>query len=139
LVAATSDANAQGHYLEDGAMVMVRNRPPQFIHVIGLVKRPNQFPLPSGRDLRVLDAIGLAGGRTMSIADKVYVIRNLSELPEPVVIKVSVRDAKKPDSRANIALAAGDVVSVEETPSTFVLDTMRRFVNVGVSARGLFY
>jgi hypothetical protein len=50
-----------------------------------------------------------------------------------VRIRVSIREAKR-DGEANVRLAAGDVVSVEETPATFVLDLMRNFIRFGLSS-----
>ena len=49
------------------------------------------------------------------------------------MINASIREAKLID-QANVRLAAGDVVSVEETPLTFVLDTLHKFARVGFSA-----
>ena len=120
-------------YLEDGATVMVMKKPKRFIHVIGLVRKADQFEMPDEQELRLLDAIALAGGRTLEIADKVHIIRQLPNRAEPVVIEASVREAKQ-DGTANLRLAAGDVVSVEETPVTFVVGTIRDFVRFGFSA-----
>jgi len=119
--------------LPDGATVMVMPRPKRYIHVIGLVKRADQFEIPADQELRLLDAIALAGGRTVSIADKVHVMRHLPDQEEPIVITASVQAAKS-DSNSNIRLAAGDVVSVEETPTTFVVGTIRDFVRFGFSS-----
>ena len=68
----------------------------------------------------------------MSIADKVHVIRMLPGQSDPSMIIASVRQAK--NGSENIRLAAGDVVSVEETPTTFVVGTIREFVGFGFSA-----
>lgn len=119
--------------VEDGATVMVMKRPKRFIHVIGLVKKADQFEMPDDQELRLLDAVALAGGRTIEIADKVHIVRQLPDRVEPVVIEASFREAKQ-DGTANIRLAAGDVVSVEETPLTFVVGTVRDFVRFGFSA-----
>jgi polysaccharide export outer membrane protein len=119
--------------LHDGSTVMVMKRPKRFIHVIGLVKKADQFEIPEDQELRLLDAIALAGGLTLEIADSVHVIRNVQGRPDPVVIAASIREAKQNGS-ANIRLAAGDVVSVEETPSTFVVGTIRDFVRFGFTS-----
>ncbi len=119
--------------LQDGSTVMVRKKPKRFIHVIGLVNKADQFEIPEGHELRLLDGIALAGGRTLSIADKVHIIRQIPNQPEPVVIQASVSNAKR-DTSSNIRLAAGDVISVEETPTTFVVGTIREFVGFGFSA-----
>lgn len=119
--------------LPDGSTVVVRPKPKRFIHVIGLVHRANQFELPEDQELRLLDAVALAGGCSISIADKVHVIRYVPDQPAPIVVTASLRKAKS-NSNANIRLAAGDVVSVEETPTTFVVGTIRDFVRFGFSS-----
>jgi polysaccharide export outer membrane protein len=132
----TQAANSDfGDYsLADGATVMVMKRPKRFIHVIGLVNRSDQYEIPEDiPEPRLLDALAMAGGRTLSIADKVHVIRQLPDRAEPVVIQASVSDAKS-DANSNVLLAAGDVVSVEETPTTFVLGTIKDFVRFGFSS-----
>lgn len=132
LVQATATGNADVH-LEDGSTVMVMARPKRYVHVMGLVRKPDQFEMPDDHELRLLDAIALANGRTLELADKVRVIRRIPHREEPVVIEASVREAKQ-NSGANILLAPGDVVSVEETPTTFVIGTIREFVRFGFTA-----
>jgi len=117
----------------DGSIIMVREREPKKIQVVGLVNRPDQFEIPTDRDVRLLDAIALAGGRTLQLADKVHIIRQLDDTNEPVVIAASVRDAKL-GGPSNLRLAPGDIVSVEETPLTFTVGTIRSFVGIGFGA-----
>jgi polysaccharide export outer membrane protein len=119
--------------LQDGDVLMVYPEQPRFVHVLGLVRKPGQFEIPPGKDIYLLDALALAGGRTMEVADKVRVIRRVPGEPEPVVIRVSVREAKR-SADVNLRLAPGDLVSVEETPATFVLDLFRSFIRFGFSA-----
>ena len=122
----------QEFHLEDGATVMVMPRPARYVHVIGLVRNADQFEIPEDQELHLLQAIALAGGRTVSIADKVHVIRPVPGQTKPVLIEASIREAKQ--GRANIRLAAGDVVSVEETPATFVVGTIQNFVRLGFTS-----
>ena len=131
-LAASSDS---GDYsLPDGATVMVMRRPKRFIHVMGLVHKPDQYEIAEDvPEPRLLDAVAMAGGTTLSIADKVHVIRQLPDRTEPVVIQASIRSAKG-DTTSNISLAPGDVVSVEETPTTFVVGTLKDFIRFGFSA-----
>lgn len=124
---------SRGQYIPDGSVVNVEHRSPQVIRVIGLVNRPNQFELPLDQEVRLLDALAMAGGRTIEIADKVHVVRNPPGGGEPIVIRASVRKAKH-NGEANIRLAAGDLVSVEQTPATLVLQTLRGFVRFGFSS-----
>ncbi len=120
--------------LADGSTVMVMKRPKRFIHVIGLVNRSDQFEIPEDlQEPRLLDALAMAGGRKLEIADKVHVIRQLPDRDDPVVIEASVRAAKG-DTSSNIRLASGDVVSVEETPTTFLIGTIKEFLQFGLTA-----
>lgn len=119
--------------LPDGSVVMVMKQPERTVHVIGLVKKADQYKLPVDQELRLLDAVALAGGRTMEVADKVHIIRQPPQGGPPVVIEASIRDAKG-DGASNVRLAAGDVVSVEETPLTFAIGTIQTFFRFGFSA-----
>lgn len=144
LVSATKNGTG-GFQLEDGAVVYVERRDPEPLHVTGLVTRAGRFEFPIAEEVRVLDAIALAGGTSSLGANKVYVIRRKpgSEMhpidpqnPDKVqtfIIQTSLANAKqKADS--NIRLQPGDVVSVEQTPLTFTLDLFKRIgMNVGGS------
>ncbi len=117
--------------LHDGSEVTVEKRGSVF--VMGLVKRPGDYKLPNDRPLRVLDAIATAGGRTVEIADKVLVTRYIPGRLQPVNIKVSVRRAKV-DALNNLVLGPNDLVSVEETPTTFMVETLRGLFRFGFSS-----
>ncbi|MBN1911661.1 MAG: polysaccharide biosynthesis/export family protein [Pirellulales bacterium] len=119
------------HRLGDGDVVMVHRRVPKPIHVIGLVNKPDQYELPYNQEVRVLDALAMAGDRTMQAADRVLIIRQVKDREEPIQIEVSVNEAKARGA-ANIRLAPGDIVSVEETPTTIVLSTLQRVVRVAI-------
>lgn len=120
-------------HVEDGSVVVVLEKTKQSISVIGLVQRPGNYELPRDETVRVLDAIALAGGLRISVANRVRVIRRVPDRTDPVVIDVSVRKAKH-DGEENLTLAPGDVVSVEETPTTFVVETIRGFLRFGFSS-----
>jgi len=120
-------------HVEDGSTVMVMKRPKRFVHIIGLVNKPDQIEMPVDQEFRLLDAIAKGNGRKLEVADKVRVIRNVSGRTEPVIIEASIRAAKT-DATSNFRLAPGDVVSVEETPTTFVIGTVRDFVRFGFSS-----
>jgi polysaccharide export outer membrane protein len=61
--------------LEDGAVVRVEKRDPPALQVIGLVKKPDRYEFPLGKNMRLTDAIALAGGTSNPLADKVFIIR----------------------------------------------------------------
>lgn len=131
LVAAAREG--RGNYrVVDGTVVMVEKRDPEPIHVMGLVSRPNRYEMPIGEDLSVLGAIALAGGVSSPVADKVFVIRKLPDSEETVIVNLTIAEAKRND-QANLRLSPGDVVSVEQTPTTIFLDALR-FINIGFGA-----
>jgi polysaccharide export outer membrane protein len=129
----TEQMDPSAFQVADGSTVMVMKRAKRYVHVMGLVRKPDQFELPDDQEVRLLDAIAMANGRTLEVADKVRVIRNVPNRTDPVIVEVSVKEAKR-DSTANIRLAPGDVVSVEETPTTLVVGTIREFVRFGFTS-----
>jgi protein involved in polysaccharide export with SLBB domain len=120
-------------HVEDGSIVMVKERQQRSISVMGLVRRPDSYELPDDEETRVLDALALAGGLTVSVADKVRLIRHVPESDDPIIIAVSIRQAKK-NGKENLILAPGDIVVVEETATTVVVDTLRGFFRFGFTS-----
>lgn len=118
--------------LSDGDVVMVLPKEKRVVHISGLVNKPNQFELPPNQDVYLLDAVAMAGGISSPVANKVLVIRRLPNQTEPVVIQASIARAKT-DGSENLRLAPGDMVSVERTPATVVVDTIGKFFRVAVS------
>jgi polysaccharide export outer membrane protein len=121
--------------LGDRDVVMVLPKEKRVIHVTGLVHKPDQFEIPSDKDVRVLDAIAMAGGLKSPLADKVFVIRQFPDMPKPAVIRLSIASAKR-NGDENLRLAPGDLVSVEATVATVVLDTATNFFRVAVGLSG---
>lgn len=120
-------------HVEDGSVVMVRKRQQQSVSIIGLVRRPDNYDLPEDESLRLLDALALAGGPTVSVADKVRVIRHPPDKEDPITIAVSVKRAKRL-GKENLVLAPGDIVVVEETPVTMMVETIRGFIRFGFTS-----
>ncbi|MEX0611989.1 MAG: SLBB domain-containing protein [Pirellulales bacterium] len=128
-------AGSEDRKLGDRDVVMVLPEETPVFHVTGLVQKPDQFELTRGKDIRVLDAIAMAGGITSLVADKVYVIRQFPNMPEPAVIQVSIARAKRKGPE-NLRLAAGDLVSVESTAATMTVDTLTKFFRVALGVSG---
>jgi polysaccharide export outer membrane protein len=124
LVSATTEGNGGGYYLPDGSIVTVERRDPEPVQLQGLVQKPDLYDYPVGKELRLLGAISLAGGISNPVADKVYIIRSRPGVEEPILIQASLKKAKH-HGEENIRLAPGDVVSVEPTTSTVLIDTIR--------------
>ena len=121
--------------LRDGDVVHVLPQPERVVYVGGLVKKPGQFEIPRNQDIHLIQAIQMAGDISSPIADKVLVIRRIEDRPEPLVIRASISKAKH-DGRENFRLASGDVITVEQTASTMVVDTMMNFLRVSVGLAG---
>lgn len=131
LVAATK-SGVGGYSIADGGIVNVEKRDPEPVHVIGLVHKPNRYEFPIGEDLHVLDAIALAGGTSSPVANKIFVIRRQPTGEGTAIVNLSMSDAKR-DQAANLRLSPGDVVSVEQTPATVIIEALR-FVSFGFGA-----
>lgn len=131
-LAASSSQEVQKYKLNDGAVVSVEQLDHKPIYVGGLVKKPNSYEFPVGKDLTVLQAISLSGGISNPVADKIYVIRKLEGQKDPSVIQVSMSKAKL-DGESNIRLAPGDIVTVEQTTATVIIEAIR-VLPFGVSA-----
>jgi polysaccharide export outer membrane protein len=131
LISATRAGGGQYH-LDDGGVVHVEKRTPEPVFVEGLVMKPNRYDYPPAEELRLLGAIALAGGASNTVADKVYVIRKKPDSNDTFVINLKISDAKR-NEQANVLLAPGDVVSVEQTPGTVVMDVFKR-LNLGIGA-----
>ena len=122
-----------GRYIGDGAVVMVEKRDPTPVQVIGLVTKPGRYDFPIGQDLRVLDAIALAQGTSIHVANQIQITRPVPNNPEPAVIRMTIRDAKR-NGEANLRLMPGDVVSVEQDPATVMYDVFNLVrMNVGAA------
>jgi polysaccharide export outer membrane protein len=131
LVSATKSGRG-GYRIEDGGVVSIEKRDPEPLHVIGLVRKPDRYDFPIAEDLRVTDAVALAGGTSLALADKVFVVRRIPDSTETAVIQVSLRNAKR-NAQANLRLEPGDVVSVENTPATVMYEAFN-IVRFSVSA-----
>ena len=116
--------------LRDGDVVHVASRTLPPVYVIGLVRKPGEFPYPTNQQLRVLDALALAGGASNPIAEDVLVLRQVPGAAEPARIAVSIQAAK--NGRDNSVLAPGDTVSVEQTPATVFVDVIQTFFRFGL-------
>jgi polysaccharide biosynthesis/export protein len=130
LISAAKSGDGQ-YRVEDGGVIMVEKRDPEAIYVGGLVKNPNRIEFPVGEDLRLLQAISLAGGVSNQMANKIYVVRQSAQGHDPTVIEVSLRAAKHSDDW-NLRLGAGDVITVEHTPATVFMEALQ-IIRFGIS------
>ena len=125
--------------LSDRDVIRILPRVEEKVHVAGLVKHPGQFSLPHDQDIRLLDAIAMAGGLTSPVADKVFIIRKVEEKKQPILIQASISESKK-NGLENLRLTAGDTITVEQTVSTAIVDTLTKFfrLSYGVASSTTF-
>ena len=131
-LAQTVMQSPESNYLEDGTVVRVERRHPEPIQVVGLVRNPGQYDFPVSHELRLFGAIAMAGGLSNKIAEKVYVIRCDPQGQGVVVIEANLRTAKH-NPNENLRLAQGDIVSVEQTLMTTLIDVIHK-VGIGFGA-----
>jgi polysaccharide export outer membrane protein len=134
-LARTESVHESQHALGDRDVVMVLPEEKEYIHVTGLVMKADQFEMPKHQDVRLLDAIAMAGGVSSPVADKAYVIRRLPDMSQPAVIQVSLQQAKR-NGADNLRLAPGDLVTVETTAATMFVDTVRNIFRMSLGVGG---
>lgn len=133
--AALSGTNS--YNIQDGGVVMVEKRDPAPLQIEGLVRKPDTYEFPIGKPMTVLGAIAKAGGLSNQLADKVFIIRPLANAGERALIQVSIRRAKR-NPRSDVVLGPGDIVSVEHTSATVMMEALQ-LVRFGISgSAGLF-
>ena len=126
--------SASQQNLPDGTIVTVQEQPARYVTIMGLTGN-RVTEMPYDRDYRLLDALAQAGGPRFSpwIANKLKIVRTHPVSGEAVAIRVNLGEAQR-NRDANIPLAPGDVVSVEETPLTFTISTVSALIGVGRNA-----
>ena len=125
---------AGGLSLRNGDVISVGQQRISPIYVVGMVNRPGEFPLPPDRAIRVLEAIGLAGGvDRASLPDKAVVMRQRPDQSDVVTIRIDLDKAKR-NIGENIILMPGDLVSVEETAMSYARSIFRGAFRLGLGA-----
>ncbi len=133
--AAASGTNS--YSVQDGGVVMVEKRDPAPLQISGLVNKPDTYEFPIGKPVTVLGAIAMAGGLKNQVADKVFILRPLASPGERALIQVSLRRAKR-NPKSDITLGPGDIVSVEHTPGTVLMEALQ-LIRVGITgSAGIF-
>ncbi len=133
LISATRSPGSDLRYqLFDGDVVYVPERKVDPIFVDGLVTKPGMYEWPRNQEVRLLDALAMAGGRNNPLADDVWILRHVPGREEPIVIKAKLNAIKR-NAAENIRIAPGDVITVEETPGTFIYSLLKGFVHLGGS------
>jgi protein involved in polysaccharide export with SLBB domain len=116
--------------LQNGDIVSVEKKKIRPFFVTGSVNKPGEFPMPTGRDIRVLEAVGMAGGiLPTSDPNNALLIRRPEGKP-PIVIRIELdRAGRYPQE--NLSLMEGDVIEVVEDAASRTRRTIRQFLRVG--------
>jgi polysaccharide export outer membrane protein len=123
---------SSGFTLKNGDTISVQERKTKPIYVMGMVNKPGDLSIPPDRAIRVLDAVGMAGGvDKITLPDKAVVIRQRPDDSGVVAIRIDLDKAKR-ELGENILLAPGDVVSVEETPASYARGIFREAFRLGL-------
>jgi polysaccharide export outer membrane protein len=127
-------ALAQGIKLRTGDTIIVEERKTKPIYVVGMVNRPGEFKIAPDRSIRVLEAVGLAGGvDRMSLPNKAVIVRQKADESGLVTVRIDLNRAKR-DITENVLLMPGDTVSVEETVVSYLRGLLRGALRLGVGA-----
>lgn len=106
---------------EDEVTVFLQSKYADFgtVSVSGAVRNPIEFPFDISENLKVEDAILLAGGLDPEANDYAYLIRrNRTNLKQVDYIRVNVRQVmERPNSAENISLMPFDAISVLANPT----------------------
>lgn len=85
------------------------------VAVLGQVKNPGTFDLPTDEPLRLMQALARAGGFTgIAATDRVVILRSVNGVEQKMVVNVAAI-IRSGDNVQNIVLEPGDVVTVPET------------------------
>ncbi|MEP6796409.1 MAG: SLBB domain-containing protein [Saprospiraceae bacterium] len=101
---------------------------PSSFSIAGAVRNPDTFTITTDGNLKLEDAILLAGGLLIDAEDHGYIIRqNPSEPKRAEYIQINIREAfDSPGSEANVQIKAGDQIKV------FAKGDMRDILTVAV-------
>ena len=127
-----AQSGANDYFVGDRGVVVVEKTEPKAVTVTGLVRKPGRVEFPKGEDLTLMDAISLSGYTSSQVANKVYIIRQPTPESKSIVIEANLSKASH-DPQHNIRLAPRDIVKVEHTAATILLEAAQ-FIRVGVSS-----
>jgi protein involved in polysaccharide export with SLBB domain len=116
--------------LQNGDIVSVEKKKIRPFFVTGSVNKPGEFPMPMDRDIRVLEAVGMAGGiLPTSDPNNALLIRRPEGKP-PIVIRIELDRAGR-HPQENLSLMEGDVIEVVEDAASRTRRAIRQFLRVG--------
>jgi polysaccharide export outer membrane protein len=106
--------------------VFVKEYRSQPVYVLGAVRNPGQFQITM--QMRIVDAISMAGGALPNAADEVTIQRPLADGGEQTIPVDLVKILETGDLRQNVLVQGGDVINVRARPveTIYVLGEVNR-------------
>lgn len=107
--------------LQEGDSVIVEPPQEQYISVLGLVSRPDNFPYPPDARYTLIQALAFAGGMDLTADPRYVSVYRLRADGTVASVTYQLVDPKKQEQLTEamrLPLRPGDVVSVEHTPRT---------------------
>lgn len=117
--------------LQNGDIVSVEQKKIKPFFVTGSVNKTGEFPMPLGRDIRVLEAIGMAGGVLIASEPTNALLSRRPEGKAPIVVHIDLnRAARYPQE--NLSLMEGDVITVVEDAASQTRRMVRQLARFGI-------
>jgi polysaccharide export outer membrane protein len=109
---------ADGFFNHPEVTVVVEQYRSQKVYIVGEVRSPGAYPL-SG-DMRLVEAIAVAGSTTPSASSEVVIVHASSESR-----RVDLRELENGDASQNVRLQNGDTIFVQRAESVYVFGQVR--------------
>jgi len=119
--------------LKEGDSVVVEGIDPEIFTVIGLVRRPGNFPYPLNVEYNLMQAIAFAEGFNQKADPQYTTIYRQRKDGSIVNLTFQVVDGSRLTGYANVSIKPGDIVAVDRTLETrrnVILSNVFRF-NIG--------
>lgn len=109
---------AGGFFRDPQITVSIEQYRSQKIHIVGEVRTPGRYPV-SG-DLRLVEALALAGSTTPMSSGEVVILHESNES-----VRVDLRELENGDLSQNARLVNGDTVFVQRAENVYVFGQVR--------------
>lgn len=117
-----SERLGREYLVDPNVTVLIQEYSKKYAYVLGAVTRPQEYALPSGQFVTLLQVVSLAGGFLEEAAKDGVLIRRRRQIGslEPVTIPVNAIDLQEPGRRDPIILP-DDIVFVPSRDKVYVL------------------
>ncbi len=120
--------------LQDGDTVIVERLRVPLFSVIGLVKKPGNFPYPPDIQYNLMQALAFAGGLDLAAEPRYATVYRLKSDGTIVNMPLKIVEGTRLTAASNTPLKAGDIIDVAHTPRTRTNLFLQRIFSVHVGA-----